>query len=731
VSAPHADLFSAALDHHQRGRLAQAEQIYRQILAADPNHVGSLNFLGVIEHQGGRHESAIDLLRKAIAVNDQIPDCHNGMGEALRALRRYDEAVDHFNRAIALDPSFAEAHNNRGSALAAQGKLDAAVLSFKRALEIEPRSALIHCNLGKAERALDMPQEATASFRAALAQTPDLPEALQNLALLRLAEGDGLEAIQLAHRALTTSDTPETRTLFARILVALRGPPDLPDRDNLLIRAVSAPWARPGELVRVAANVMRHDAAISALIDRITAGWPSRPELSAAELEPLVGNQLLKTVLVSAQNWNADLERLLTTVRRTLLARALATAGPDQANAELLDFACALARQCFINEYVFSTSGPEVEQLSVLWRQFVEALHAGAPIAPLRMTVIASYGPLHAVPDADLLLERAWPEPVRALLKQQVQEPRAEQEDRRRIPRLTAIDDAVSQKVRDQYEENPYPRWVKTAPTEPVSLDAYLAGLFPDFRPLEKGDDVDVLVAGCGTGQALTELAHRLPGARILAIDLSLASLAYARRQLEAAGIANVEFGQADILELGSLERSFDLIESGGVLHHLADPSAGLQVLQARLRPNGLMRLGLYSEIARTNVVQVRAFIAERGYRPTIDDIRRCRQDLLSFAPGTPQWHVTQTSDFFGISECRDLLFHAQERRMTLPGIKALLNACGLNFIGFDLDSFVLERYRKQFPGDAAMMDLDCWHAFEVENPQTFSAMYRFWLQKG
>jgi SAM-dependent methyltransferase len=241
---------------------------------------------------------------------------------------------------------------------------------------------------------------------------------------------------------------------------------------------------------------------------------------------------------------------------------------------------------------------------------------------------------------------------------------------------------------------------------------------------------LDVLVAGCGTGQGLIELAQRLPSARILAVDLSLASLAYARRKLQAAGIQNVEFGQADILELGSLEQDFDLIESSGVLHHLQEPRAGLRVLQALLRPKGLMRLGLYSEIARTNVAQVRGFIAERGYQATTDDIRRARQDLLSFPPGTPQWHVTQTSDFFSTSACRDLLFHVQEHRMTLPEIRAVLEEFDLNFLGFDHDPFVLQRYRQRFPGDAAMTDLDSWHEFEVQNPQTFSTMYQFWVRK-
>jgi hypothetical protein len=172
------------------------------------------------------------------------------------------------------------------------------------------------------------------------------------------------------------------------------------------------------------------------------------------------------------------------------------------------------------------------------------------------------------------------------------------------------------------------------------------------------------------------------------------------------------------------------VIESSGVLHHLGDPAAGLGALMSLLRPNGLLRLGLYSELARSNIVAVRNFIARGGYQPTPEGIRRCRQQLLSFGRGTPERYVTQSSDFFSTSACRDLLFHVQEHRFTLPQVKALLADFQLNFLGFEQDSFVLERYRRRFPSDRSTTDLDSWHVFETENPDTFVAMYQFWAQR-
>jgi SAM-dependent methyltransferase len=182
------------------------------------------------------------------------------------------------------------------------------------------------------------------------------------------------------------------------------------------------------------------------------------------------------------------------------------------------------------------------------------------------------------------------------------------------------------------------------------------------------------------------------------------------------------------LLELGAMGRSFDVVECSGVLHHLADPFAGWRTLLSLLRPGGFMVVGFYSEAARRGIVEARQFIAERGYGPSPDDIRRCRQDLLDLDQGRELG--TEFGDFFGVSSCRDLLFHVQEQRMQLPAIAAFLEDNGLTFLGFETDDATLQAYRRRFPADPAVTNLDCWQLFEKDNPDTFSGMYMFWIQK-
>jgi SAM-dependent methyltransferase len=220
--------------------------------------------------------------------------------------------------------------------------------------------------------------------------------------------------------------------------------------------------------------------------------------------------------------------------------------------------------------------------------------------------------------------------------------------------------------------------------------------------------------------------AQRYLGVRLLAIDLSLASLAYAMRKTRAAGMHNIDYAQADILQLGSLGRSFDVIDAGGVLHHLADPMQGWRVLLSLLRPGGVMRLGFYSALGRRDVIAARKHIVAAGFRPTADDIRRCRQHLLT----TPHRAVSRYYDFYSTSECRDLLFHVQEHTLGIPDLQSFIAENALQFVGFETAPQVHGLYRERFPADIAMTDLGHWHAFETAHPDTFAGMYQFWVQK-
>ena len=197
-----AQTFAAALQSHRQHRMAEAENLYRQVLAFDPNHVDALHMLGVLAYQAGKPEAAVDMIGRAIALHGENPSFHNNIGEALRYLGRLDEAVAHFTKATELDPSAAEGHMNLGNALKQQGYLDHAIERYRRALELKPDYAEAHLNLGVALMEQGKLGEAADHYRRALSVNANFPEALMNLAIVLQHRGDFAHAIAHYRRAL-------------------------------------------------------------------------------------------------------------------------------------------------------------------------------------------------------------------------------------------------------------------------------------------------------------------------------------------------------------------------------------------------------------------------------------------------------------------------------------------------------------------------------------------------
>jgi Tfp pilus assembly protein PilF/SAM-dependent methyltransferase len=721
---------------HALSRNGEAEASFRQALALKDDHVPAHNNLGVILMEQGRLAEAEASFRAAATLKPDHPDAHSNLGSVLCAQGAPVEAEASCRRALALRGDHAFAHNNLGNALKDQGRWDEAQACYRRAIALAPSFAEPHNNLGLTLAALGRAADAESCYRRALKLKPDYADAYVNLGDLLIDGGDHAQAMHVAQHGLGIRETLELKGLFARCLRRAGSDAAVPADAQLrrqLLRALSEPWGRPADLAACAAAVLKQDDAIGSAISRADVAWPaplSAPALLGSTGWAAMADALLIGLLESASVCDLALERFLTAIRALMLQAA--ADGHDPNDPSLLKLACALARQGFVNEYIFALADRELGELARLRDAVAGRLASGDAIPPFRLAVLGAYVSLGSLANAAALLDQAWPEPLAAVLTQQIREPLAEQAERTTIPRLTAITDGVSRQVQRQYEENPYPRWVRTAVmARPATLGAFLRRQLPWAAPaLAAREAADILIAGCGTGQHAIETAQRFPAARILAIDLSLTSLAYARRQSRALGLANLQYAQADILQLTALGQSFDLIEAGGVLHHLADPFAGWRILNALLRDGGVMRLGLYSALARSEIAAVERFIAKRGYERTADDIRRFRQDLLREAPEMARRLAAQCRDFFSTSECRDLLFHRQEHRFTLPQIKSFLAEQKLVFLGFDAEGSMLERFRQRFPERSALTDLDRWHAFETENPDVFIGMYQFYVQK-
>ena len=184
-----------------------------------------------------------------------------------------------------------------------------------------------------------------------------------------------------------------------------------------------------------------------------------------------------------------------------------------------------------------------------------------------------------------------------------------------------------------------------------------------------------------------------------------------------------------DLLELSHLNKKFDLIECSGVLHHMKNPEKGLTNLIDSLEPKGFLKLGLYSKYARQEILKARELIKGKGIKPTLEGIRIFRKNVLN-ADIKDLDEITNWSDFYSTSMCRDLCFHSQEKCYSLIEIKTMLETNNLEFLGFTLPKDIKDNYQVKNQNLESLKDLQIWDQFEKQNPNSFKEMYQFWTRK-
>ena len=526
--------------------------------------------------------------------------------------------------------------------------------------------------------------------------------------LLCLEQGQVDDALRLLHRA--TALNPPWLRAWEQLSHTLGLLPNIP-HDLVLLKdvahAITLREIDPNGALNVTLKIIlgRYGSDTDLTVERFAAD-------RARPLER-VFQSLLVNFLVHHRAAEVQLEALLTQIRARFLEAASGTlSGPVADTA--IEILSALGIHGFHAEYVFDESAQETALIAAV-EATVRAELATGRMPTLKLAALAAYRPLLSLGEAAHRLAPAVndPDTFADLIETQIAQPLAERalgDEIRKLP----IDDAISRRVQAQYEESPYPTW-----TMPQVSQAELEAAAAKPAAAER-----VLVAGAGTGRHPLRMARISPNADITALDLSLASLAYGARQARSLGIHNVTFVQGDLLNVATLGQTFDRISSVGVLHHMAEPARGLAALKGVLRPGGTIELGLYTESGRQAVVAGIALRDQMGLKSTPEDFRRFRRAVRAVPEDHPLAVLRRTGDFFAMSELRDLVFHVQEHRLTLPQVKALLHGAELKFERFDVSPMVMAHFRVQHPGAEA--DIDAWIDFESAAPGIFGSMYMF-----
>ncbi len=242
----------------------------------------------------------------------------------------------------------------------------------------------------------------------------------------------------------------------------------------------------------------------------------------------------------------------------------------------------------------------------------------------------------------------------------------------------------VSQLVAKQYEAFAYPEPFADIAEEMAKgyhqigdPALYAPVLWPRGKP---NRPLRILVAGCGTVQAAC-IAYTNRDDEVVGIDLSEASLAHERFLQERHALGNLKLFKGNLLEAESLGGSFDVIISTGVLHHLADPSAGLAALEKVFAPDGVMVLMVYGQTVRTGVYMLQDAFRRMGIEQTSYGVAQVRS-ILSELPGRhfAQNYIQAAKELEHDVALVDTFLHPQDRAYTIPQVMGLVNGAGLTF---------------------------------------------------
>jgi len=693
--------------------------------------------------QSGLQDQAAELCRKAVEMKPVTLEQWWELGVLSAQTECFPETERCFREIIERNSSIPGAWLYLGVALQRQQKLEAAESALISALQLKPEMTEAYYYLAVVQQSRGDTEQALKHYLQVLEYDYEPASTCYNVSLLLAKQGNLEEALDFGCDAIEyQGDNLKYRQNFTKLLRTLLPARVSDEMRSEIIRCFQIKGVDAATLMKPGMTLLAADLQINRLMRYVSNGDADavRGMILAGDFSEVFCNELLINLLMYTKIASPEFERMLTMLREFALDWAVSS--QDETPDALFDtdgrFLVALACQFFNTDYAAFVTPDEaasVEDLiSTLEAQTSEGSKPDAGFRR-RLAVIGMYRPMYGlqwIASCISQLELDTEGELSVFLKSQWFDYYAEQELRESVQRLTPIVDRISTAVRDQYEESPYPRWTSVNVTSPINYQDDIKSRFPFISlPGRTDQELEVLIAGCGTGRHAIMTASHYQGARVLAVDLSLASLTYAQRNARELGITNITFAQADILALGTLGKRFQLIESDGVLHHMENPEAGLRVLVDLLCEGGLIHVGLYSELGRRDVVAARQYIHATGLATTPDGMRQVRKGLTELDANHPARSVLRFRDFYTLGECRDLLFHVQEKRFTIGTIRELLKNCGLEFVGFDLpDANIADRYQEMFPDDSSMHDLNNWEKLEMQYPDTFAEMYQFLCQK-
>ncbi|WP_413391379.1 tetratricopeptide repeat protein [Prochlorococcus marinus] len=702
----------------------KAIKLYERCINSYPNHIFSKLNLSFLYYKLNNLKKAAIIIEEAIKLKPSLPNSYCIRGLILKSLNKYDEAKSSLEKALELDNNYFDAYINLGLLNKDSNQYDKAEEYYLKALEINNKSAIAHLNLGACYKEKQELEKAVLHTEKAIEIDNKLEKCYLNLATIYNQMGDYKKSLSLTKKEILLNKNSELSFQLLSDLIKKGELLNTSKKDNR-------------ELFNNILN--RKDISHRELFGNINSliSIEILEKLSILESELYENNEFnilikdrelvkaLSLLIFCSPLW----EKVLVNIRKNIL---MSYSDKDKISNNIFVFTIGLGSQCFLNEYIYYISKEEKNKLEELKKKINNIKNQEYQLA-----IISCYQSLSSINNEIINLNDyvSKNKEFNNLINLQIKELNDEKKISKGINKIGNIKDFISKEVKNQYELNPYPRWRYNSYAKENKLN-FLSIINSEIYPNTiksnsdqlKNKKTNILIAGCGTGIQVLE-ASRYSNCEITAIDLSNSSISYAKRKVDEYGLKNVDFIEMDLLELKSINKRFDLIECSGVLHHMNDPTKGLSNLLDVLEPKGFLKLGFYSKYARKEILKARELIKEKDIKPIVDEIRSFRNNVLNGEIKQLN-EITNWSDFYSTSMCRDLCFHSHEKCYSLIEIKKMLKVSDLEFLGFTISKEIKDKYHRDNKDIDSLKDLELWDKFEKLNPNSFREMYQFWAKK-
>lgn len=597
-----------------------------------------------------------------------------------------------------------------------RSNVDQANAAINQAIQLEPENGGFWYTLGHCQMAKKLYDDAALSFEQAIQLSPKQTRAEASYPFALAEAGHTVKAFQKFRELAKTHGTDasiRSRLLkCAKLITADFYDPEL---EQDLLTYLKWTDANTQNLSGLVTSVLLHKYAID-------------ESGTAAGFEELAQCELFLWSLRKSLLKSSHLEKLIMAMRFEVLNYSTQKGHIDKKHLALVE---AIAQYGITTEFILPASQAEQNMVDNL-KQLIDRSLQKQGCTPIDISgalmLFAMYESWLSLSQADKLMHLpSWPDELLSIYERHRQ---LFQLKNTQFESITEMPD--SNLVKRQYESFPYPQWQSLDEQIKTSYGKALSFVYPNSEIPERyfSSDINVLIAGCGTGRHAINVAKHFEDTQVTAIDISQSSLAYAHQKAKHYQVNNIDFYLADLIKLDLDPKQYDIIECSGVLHHIEDYKTALSNLTHSLVPGGFIKIGLYSEHARTAIHTLREKLMKNREAMDANQIKVVRQAIFNGDWNDQFKNIIDSDDFYSLSGVVDLLFHQFERQFNLMDIKDLCDEFNLKWLGFsNLDSQTKNKFEAFYNGYGKFDSLQDWHEFEQENPDTFASMYQFYCQ--